>query len=120
MKSIIERLGTEDFPRLRVALGARLGKWMPGLRTAGILSPGNRCTPQILTRPRCAADLCHRRSDKAMNQYNGALIGEEMALNELIQWLEQASHEVVVSKTVQLPPLGLPFRACRVGSWTSK
>jgi PTH1 family peptidyl-tRNA hydrolase len=78
MKSIIERLGSEAFPRLRVGIGRPPGNMDAADYVLKGFSRGEANElPHILEQ---AADavlvFVTQGLDKAMNQYNGTLIGE--------------------------------------------
>ncbi len=78
MKSIIERLGSEAFPRLRVGIGRPPGhKDAANYVLKGFSREEANELPQILEQAAEAVLVFVTQGvDKAMNQYNGTLIGE--------------------------------------------
>ncbi len=79
MKSIIERLGTQDFPRLRIGVDRPPGRMEAAAHVLQDFSPSeqevvgetlNRGSEAILT-------FIGEGLDKAMNLFNGSLIDEE-------------------------------------------
>jgi PTH1 family peptidyl-tRNA hydrolase len=72
MKSVIERLGTEDVPRLRIGVGAEA---RPGERVGHVLGkfrPDERAVIDEAVEAAVEACLCcvHEGVDAAMNHYN--------------------------------------------------
>jgi peptidyl-tRNA hydrolase, PTH1 family len=78
MGSIIERLGTQDFARLRLGIGRPPGRMEPADYVLQDFSSSEKeLLSQVLERATQAAQtFIESGIEKAMNQFNGALIAE--------------------------------------------
>lgn len=76
--SIIERLGTQDFPRLRIGIGRPPGRMEAADYVLQDFSrTESEVLPEILDRAVDAVQVFLTQGlDEAMNQYNGQVVGE--------------------------------------------